>query len=155
MKNTPATIQRAIDDGLVGTSVTVVANGGATYLSRWVRYEIAKSLQRGNALMVVDIDGVGLSPQPTKGPHPLDFMAARPWQDGRGFDVLEYNGSAWVSFDKIPKVSMSECGYPASFCSGAAWKLKDRFTFRKHWNDLGVQLYFPTALGIEAGLVGK
>jgi hypothetical protein len=153
VKNTPATIQAAIDLSLRLTSVTVIANGSSTYTSRWVRYEIAKSLERGNALMVVDVDGVGLEPQPTKGLNPLDVMAAYPWEDGRGFDIREWNGERWVSFNKLFSVTRQESKYPADFYYGPPWKLLDRFKFHKHWNDLEVKTYFTTYVDLEAKAV--
>jgi hypothetical protein len=149
-----AAVRRAIDDGLEGTTVTVICTGGLTWRSDWVRYEIAKSLERGNALMVVDIDGVGPPPKPLRGDSPLDYLAASPWENAMGFDVLEYTGSAWVPFSKIPKVTRSESHYPASFYHGAPWYLSQRFKFRKHWNDPDIRLYFPTYSEIEAQAVG-
>jgi hypothetical protein len=131
-----------------------MANGGLTCVSGWVRYEIAKSISRGNALMVVDVDGVGLEPQPTKGPNPLDYMAAAPWEDGRGFNILEYDGTAWISFTKLPSVTREDSSYPADFYHGPPWKLLERFRFHKHWNDLEVQMYFPTYLDVEAKAAG-
>jgi hypothetical protein len=115
-----------------------------------VRYEIAKSFERGNALMVVDVDGVGLEPQPTKGPNPLDFMAAAPWDDGRGLNILEYDGRAWISFSKLSSVTRAGSSYPADFYYGSAWKALGRFKFHKHWNDLEVQMYFTTYVDLEA-----
>jgi hypothetical protein len=155
VRNDAAAVQRAIDAALTGTSVTVIASGGRTYASRWVRYEIAKSLSRGNALMVVDVDGVGLDPHPTKGPNPLDYMAARPWSDGRGLDVLEYDGSNWVKFGKLPSVSRADSQYPDRYYQGPTWKLIERFSYRRHWKDVGVTMYFPTAINEAAKAVNK
>jgi hypothetical protein len=154
VKNTPATIRAAIDLSLRLTSVTVIAHGGSTYASGWVRYEIAKSLERGNTLMVVDVNGVGLEPQPTKGPNPLGFIAAYPWEDGRGFDIREWNGQQWVSFSKLSSVTREESKYPADFYHGAPCKLLERFKFHKHWNDLEVKMYFKTYVDLEAKAAG-
>lgn len=154
VKNTPATIKSAIDEGLKNTSVTVIVNGGNTYASRWVRYEIAKSLERGNALMVVDVDGVGLHPQPTKGPNPLAFMCAVPWDSGAGFGILEYIGGKWQAFSALDHATKATSAYPSSFYIGKPWQLHQRFTFHKHWNDLGVQMYFPTSIQQAANEAG-
>ncbi|WP_317973698.1 TIR domain-containing protein [Novosphingobium pituita] len=54
LKN-PSALMRTIDKGLEGTSVTCVLAGYETWNRQWVRYEIAKSLQRGNGLVVVTI----------------------------------------------------------------------------------------------------
>ena len=56
--NTPGAVQRAIDSALLGSTVTAVLNGPATAESNWVRYEIAKSFERGNGFLVIDINGV-------------------------------------------------------------------------------------------------
>ena len=51
-------IQRWIDDQLKGTSVTVVLVGQHTCSSRWVRYEIEKSIEIGNGLLGIDISKI-------------------------------------------------------------------------------------------------
>lgn len=53
-----AAIQRWIDDQLKGTSVTVVLVGQHTCSSRWVRYEIEKSIEIGNGLLGIDISKI-------------------------------------------------------------------------------------------------
>lgn len=56
-KGDPA-IKKWIDDQLVGTSVTVVLVGAKTCSSRWVKYEIAQSIARGNGLLGIDISKI-------------------------------------------------------------------------------------------------
>ena len=51
-------IRNWIDKQLQGTSVTVVLVGEKTCSSRWVRYEIEKSKERGNGLLGVDISKI-------------------------------------------------------------------------------------------------
>lgn len=53
-----AAIKRWIDDQLNGTSVTVVLVGSETCASRWVKYEIQKSITRGNGLLGIDISKI-------------------------------------------------------------------------------------------------
>jgi len=48
-------IQRLIDRGLKGTSVTAVLLGEQTANRRWVSYEVEKSIERGNGLLGVRI----------------------------------------------------------------------------------------------------
>jgi hypothetical protein len=50
-----AAIRALIDNGLKGTSVTVVLIGSATASRRWVKYEIDKSIGRGNGVVGVRI----------------------------------------------------------------------------------------------------
>lgn len=51
-------IKRLIDQGLVGTSVTVVLIGAETANRPWVQYEIQKSCEMGNGLVGVRIHGL-------------------------------------------------------------------------------------------------
>lgn len=51
-------IQRWIDSQLSGTSVTVVLVGQETCDSRWVKYEIQKSIAIGNGLLGIDISKI-------------------------------------------------------------------------------------------------
>ena len=53
-----AAIKRWIDNQLNGTSVTVVLVGSLTCSSRWVKYEIKKSKERGNGLLGIDISKI-------------------------------------------------------------------------------------------------
>jgi hypothetical protein len=48
-------IERLIDAGLRGTSVTAVLIGAETANRPWVKYEIERSIQRGNGLLGVRI----------------------------------------------------------------------------------------------------
>lgn len=51
-------IERLIDAGLKGTSVTAVLIGAETASRPWVTYEIEKSIARGNGLLGVRINGI-------------------------------------------------------------------------------------------------
>jgi hypothetical protein len=51
-------IKRWIDNQLKGTSVTVVLVGQYTCGSRWVKYEIQKSIEIGNGLLGIDISKI-------------------------------------------------------------------------------------------------
>lgn len=81
-------IMRMIDGALEGSSVTCVLIGQHTWQSEWVRYEILKSMSRGNGILGVQIHDVGfdpagvpttlsgltqrlLAPQPGRNPFPL------------------------------------------------------------------------------------
>ena len=51
-------ISNWIDSQLDGTSVTVVLVGEKTCGSRWVKYEIGKSIEKGNGLLGIDISKI-------------------------------------------------------------------------------------------------
>lgn len=51
-------IKNWIDEQLNGTSVTVVLVGAKTCDSRWVKYEIEKSIEIGNGLLGIDVSKI-------------------------------------------------------------------------------------------------
>lgn len=51
-------IENWIDNQLQGTSVTVVLVGEKTCTSRWVKYEIEKSIEIGNGLLGIDVSKI-------------------------------------------------------------------------------------------------
>lgn len=55
-------LKRTIDEALIGTSVTCVLIGQQTWQRPWVRYEIIRSMARGNGLFGVQIHDVGFAP---------------------------------------------------------------------------------------------
>ena len=54
----PAAVQKLIDEALVGTTVTAVLVGARTSSRRWVKYEIEKSIERGNGLIGIYIHNI-------------------------------------------------------------------------------------------------
>jgi hypothetical protein len=59
-----AIIKRAIDTSLKNTSVTVACIGARTASRRWVKYELAASVARGNGLLGIYLPGTGGHPIP-------------------------------------------------------------------------------------------
>ena len=55
-KKGDAAIKKLIDNGLIGTSVTVVCIGSATAGRTYVNYEIEQSIARGNGILGVQIN---------------------------------------------------------------------------------------------------
>jgi len=53
-----AAIKKWITDQLYGTSVTVVLVGATTDKSKWVKYEIEQSVERGNGILTIDISKI-------------------------------------------------------------------------------------------------
>jgi hypothetical protein len=51
-------IKKWITDQLYGTSVTVVLVGATTDKSKWVKYEIEQSVERGNGILTIDISKI-------------------------------------------------------------------------------------------------
>jgi hypothetical protein len=160
IKPRDAAIEKAITDGLKNTTVTAIINGGETYRSRWVKYEIAKSLERGNGFIVIDVDGVGLEPQPHRGPNPLDFMGGTPEPatsllGGRKFALWEraYAGADWTRYQKVEKIYEGRNGYRQGMFEGKGFILSTFFQRRHHWND--IQTKFEDHLSLAADDVGR
>ncbi|WP_028865372.1 TIR domain-containing protein [Psychromonas aquimarina] len=80
-------IKNWIDKQLEGTSVTVVLVGEKTCSSRWVKYEIEKSIERGNGLLGIDISKIKDFQGKTASrcgeiPNGYDFYL---WNNGNGY----------------------------------------------------------------------
>lgn len=85
-----AAIGRWIDSQLENTSVTVVLVGQHTCTSRWVKYEITKSIQRGNGLLGIDISKILDSQRNTSercGQIPKGYPFYL-WNNNKGYDNL-------------------------------------------------------------------
>lgn len=91
-------VKRLIDRGLEGTSVTAVLIGAETANRAYVKYEIDKSLERGNGLLGIYIHNIkdrnGLTcPQ---GSNPFDRLY-RERNGQRVYLSTEYRTYDWVS----------------------------------------------------------
>lgn len=85
-------------NGLNNTSVTGVLTGQLTASRRWVRYEIVRSVLKGNGLLAVDIHGVKNKAQVTgvKGADPLAEVGVYRSNDKIFF--AELKGGRWVKY---------------------------------------------------------
>lgn len=83
-------VHRWIDKQLEGTSVTVVLIGSETLNRPYVQYEIRQSLQRGNAVIGVHINGI------------RDMRTLMPSSRGNTHTVIGYyNDNSPAYFDNI------------------------------------------------------
>ncbi|MBA4045666.1 MAG: hypothetical protein C0510_00215 [Erythrobacter sp.] len=91
-------LKRFLTDGLKNTSVTCVLTGSATASRRWVRYEIARSVLKGNGLLTVDIHGVKDEDGKTsaKGSDPLASMGL--YLLDEKIYLAENNAGKWVKY---------------------------------------------------------
>jgi hypothetical protein len=120
-----AGLKRIINAGLDGTTVTCVLIGSGTYARPWVRYEIMKSMKRGNKLFGVHINGIADKNQQTKasGPNPFDFLAYSYNTAGTRLSMLEHDGMAWVNYTGIDGAATYEVSGVAPGGRGQAFKL--------------------------------
>ena len=83
-------IKNWIDGQLTGTTVTVVLVGKNTCSSRWVKYEIEQSIERGNGLLGIDISKIkdlsgNTSERCGRIPQGYDFYL---WNNDSGYENL-------------------------------------------------------------------
>lgn len=101
-------------DGLKNTSVTCVLAGKETWSRRWVRYEIVRSVLKGNGLLTVDIDGVQNNKKEicAKGADPLSKVGL--YRTESGIYFAEWDGSQWVKYaDYTRSIPESELWFTA------------------------------------------
>lgn len=101
-------------NGLNNTSVTCVLAGQHTAARRWVRYEIVRSVLKGNGLLTVDIHGLRNSEKElgVKGTDPLDEVGVYLANDKIFF--AELKDGVWVKYsDYAPAIPSSDLWFDA------------------------------------------
>ena len=103
-------LKRMINAELQNTTVTAVLIGTETYARRWVRYEIMKSLERGNAVLGVHINGIAGKDQKTKalGKNVFDWLGLQISADGKTGTPTVWDGQQWVYYSDIGAFSINE-----------------------------------------------
>lgn len=96
----PDSLKTLIRDGMKNTSVTCVLAGAETFSRRWVRYEIARSLVKGNGLLVVKVHNLKNNAgfKSSEGPNPLDHMGVY-LVDGGKILLAEKDNGTWKRYD--------------------------------------------------------
>jgi len=119
-------LKRMINSELDYTSMTVVLIGSETYDRRWVRYEIMKSLERGNQVVGVHINSIKDkygTIKPT-GADPFDHLALKISSDGSRGSPLEHRNGKWSDYADLEGWSFKSAHPPDKH--GKAFKLN-------HW----------------------
>ena len=96
-------LKRLINGELEYTSVTAVLIGSYTFQRPWVRYEIIKSLARGNRLLGIHINGIADRYQQTKplGANPFEYIGVFRDQDGTKGRPVEWDGARWSWYSEV------------------------------------------------------
>lgn len=107
-KKGAADLKKLIHDGLDNTSTTCVLIGSQTYARPWVRYEIFRSIYRGNKTFGVHINQIKGKDQQVKlnGPNPFDYLALRYSADGTSVDPMEAESGKWVASSTMPRYKL-------------------------------------------------
>jgi hypothetical protein len=110
-KNTnPLSLKRLINAELESTSVTAVLIGSETYARRWVRYEIMKSVERGNRVLGIHINNIAGKDTKTKpqGPNPLDYLGLQISDDGTKGKPTVWDGRQWIFYPDLEPFAINE-----------------------------------------------
>ncbi|CAH1905814.1 conserved hypothetical protein [Candidatus Nitrotoga sp. HW29] len=101
-------LTRLINGALENTTVTCVLVGSETYARPWVRYEIIKSVCRGNRVFAIHINQIKGKDQKTKtnGPNPFDYLALKYSADGKMVEVFAAEGGQWIAYEKLPSYAL-------------------------------------------------
>lgn len=96
-------LKRLINAELEGTSVTAVLIGTSTYSRRWVRYEIMKSVQRGNRVLGIHINSIAGKDTLTKplGPDPLKYLGLQISDDGKTASPVVWDSQKWICLTDV------------------------------------------------------
>lgn len=107
-------LKRMVNAALERTTVTAVLIGSETWARRWVRYEIMKSLHRGNQLLGIHINSIRGKDGLTKpnGADPFNNLGYRFSADGRRIELREWNGREWVTFNDLDPWTFAEARAP-------------------------------------------
>ncbi len=94
----PDSLKSLIREGVKNTSVTCVLVGAATFERRWVRYELARSVIKGNGLLAVKIHLMGNQQGyvSQEGPNPLDYMGV--YYAGGAIRLAERQNGNWAKY---------------------------------------------------------
>lgn len=96
-------LKRLVNGGLDNTSVTCILIGTSTFSRPWVRYEVLKSMKRGNRIIGVHINSIPDRYHQTKpsGPNPLDYLGITYSADGNTLTMWEVLNGNWIPFKEI------------------------------------------------------
>jgi hypothetical protein len=109
-KTSPSALKRLINAELQNTSVTAVLIGSDTWARRWVRYEIMKSIERGNLVLGVHINSIKGKDQMPKalGPNPFDNLGLEISSDGTRATPTEWKGGRWVYYSDLDSFTVDQ-----------------------------------------------
>lgn len=115
-KTSDIALKRMINSEIQGTSVTAVLVGSQTFARRWVRYEIMKSLEKGNSLLAIHINAIPGKDKLTKplGPNPFEYLGLVISNDGVTARPTEWKNGKWVYYEDVATFEVAK--QPAARC---------------------------------------
>jgi hypothetical protein len=110
----PLALKRLINAELENSSVTAVLIGSGTWTRRWVRYEIMKSIERGNQVIGIHINGIVGKDRQTKifGYNPFDNLGLEISADGTRAKPTEWTNGKWSYYGDLNSFSILQQPLP-------------------------------------------
>lgn len=109
-KTSDLALKRLINSELKNTSTTCVLVGTHTFERRWVDYEIMKSLQKGNKLLAIHINGIPGKDGKTKnnGNNPFYYLGYSFDNTGKKVNLHNYINGKWIAYTDLASWSVNE-----------------------------------------------
>lgn len=103
-------IKRLINKGLKNTSNTCVLIGTDTFNRKWVSYEIMKSLELGNNIFGVHINGIKGKDKKTKtnGNNPFRYLGYSFSNDGKRLNLHDLIEGKWIKYPDLSGWSVKQ-----------------------------------------------
>lgn len=133
----PGAIKDIIEEGMKGSTVTVVLIGARTHERRWVKYEILKSFERGNGIVGVHINRIkGKDGYITsRGLNPLERLKYLVSPEGDKIHFYDLVDQKWRGNGDLPQINNKKSNsiyYPEGFIfKNADWG--KTFPFSEHF----------------------
>jgi len=102
-ENGPEAVKRLVDNAIAGTTTTCVLIGSHTWERKWVRYEIMRSLKKGNLLVGVHINSIPGKDNETKplGQNPFEELGFTVSESGATVTLWEMVQAKWRKYEEI------------------------------------------------------
>jgi len=102
-KTSDLALKRLINSEIQNTSVTCVLVGTHTFERRWVDYEIFKSLQKGNKILAIYINGIKEKSGQVKinGNNPLYYLGYSFINNGANVKLHNYIQGSWTNYTDL------------------------------------------------------
>ena len=96
-------LKRLFNNGLNNTSNTCVLIGSETYQRPWVRYELLKSVKKGNHIFGVHINEIKCKEGNTKdlGKNPLDYVGVYAKDNSSYYLIEKKEDGKWYYYNEI------------------------------------------------------
>jgi hypothetical protein len=103
-------LKRLINSELQNTTVTAILIGSSTYARPWVKYEIFKSIERGNSVIGIHINSIAGRDSRTKplGPNPFDYLGLAIGSTGQRATPRQWNGTEWIDYSELGTFEINE-----------------------------------------------